>query len=449
LLIHRFIRKSCGPLLVASALLFTMLCPGTAAASDEDFIKEIKQKYDQLEQAETDIYKQTLDFRTKEFDSLLQQASAQKKTLEQTVKADQDYLENIFEEDLKLMESKAGKDSKYKSKMREYEQQSDMSYSSGAMWKYEKSANPNYSSGAHWAFSNQINPNYSSGAMWSYHNNVNPDYSSSIMWRYENTVNPSYSSSTMWSLSNEANPSYSSSTMWKYKDGRLTKAEAQAKMDVIFAEGQASLEKTRQETKTKLDELRDDTVKRVTEERDDAVKTILDNRNDAVTKLMALRKELLGEAVTIKPLTLQFEPLVIHVDGTNSVVPTVPTAPNGNGIKVMIDGEVQSFEQSPVMMNGNTLVPMRAIFERLGAEMKWNATERSVTATKGEIKVYLKLGSKEALIGQKTIQLPIAAQLVSSNTMVPLRFVSEALGAEVKWEAAAQTVVITTVKDAA
>lgn len=114
-----------------------------------------------------------------------------------------------------------------------------------------------------------------------------------------------------------------------------------------------------------------------------------------------------------------------------------------DAIKVTIDGTAQSFEQPPVIIEGSTLVPLRAIFEKLGATIDWNEKEQSVTAKKGTTMVYLKIGDKNVTVGGSAKTLEVPAQIVNGHTMVPVRFIGEALGAEVKWEPSSQTVIIT------
>lgn len=114
-------------------------------------------------------------------------------------------------------------------------------------------------------------------------------------------------------------------------------------------------------------------------------------------------------------------------------------------IKVLVDDKQLS--QSGVMLNGATLVPMRAIFEALGAEVKWEGATRTVTATKGSTEIRLSLGKTDAYINGALKVLSTPAASVDGTTMVPLRFIGEALGAEVKWEGATKTVYVNS-KDA-
>lgn len=98
-------------------------------------------------------------------------------------------------------------------------------------------------------------------------------------------------------------------------------------------------------------------------------------------------------------------------------------------IGVIINNQKQSYSQSPVNQNGALLVPLRGIFEALGASVDFNAKTQEITAKKGEKEVWLKVGSNSAKINGITIQISTPAQLINGNTMVPLRFVGEAFDA--------------------
>ncbi len=110
--------------------------------------------------------------------------------------------------------------------------------------------------------------------------------------------------------------------------------------------------------------------------------------------------------------------------------------------RVLLDGEPLSFDVPPAIEQGRVLVPMRAIFEALGADLEWDGVTRTVTAARGQTTVVLAIGSRTAFKDGAPVVLDIPAKIVGGRTLVPLRFVSEALGASVDWGAAAQTVTI-------
>jgi hypothetical protein len=111
---------------------------------------------------------------------------------------------------------------------------------------------------------------------------------------------------------------------------------------------------------------------------------------------------------------------------------------------VLVDGSRLSFDVEPIIENGRTLVPLRAIFEALGAEVLWNGETRTVTALAGAKQIRLTIGQTTAYIDNQPYQIEVPARVVNGRTLVPLRFVSESLGAQVQWEASTQTITITT-----
>jgi hypothetical protein len=112
------------------------------------------------------------------------------------------------------------------------------------------------------------------------------------------------------------------------------------------------------------------------------------------------------------------------------------------GVKLYVNGVEPTFEVAPFIREGNTLVPFRAISEALKATVTWNAEERSVTVTRDGITVKLFIDSKTATVNGNEVTLEIPAAIENGSTVVPVRFVSEALKAAVKWESETQSVVI-------
>lgn len=110
---------------------------------------------------------------------------------------------------------------------------------------------------------------------------------------------------------------------------------------------------------------------------------------------------------------------------------------------VMINGVVQVYDQPPVILNDRTLVPLRGIFEALGANVSWDQNAKTVLATKEGTTVCLTIGSNKAYKNGEVINLDQPPQLINDRTMVPVRFVSEALGAKVDWDDRVRTVIIT------
>lgn len=100
-------------------------------------------------------------------------------------------------------------------------------------------------------------------------------------------------------------------------------------------------------------------------------------------------------------------------------------------------------EQPAVIVDGRTLVPLRAIFEAMGASVEWKNNTRTAYASRKSTKVHLQIDSDQLYINDKAKTIDVPAKLINGRTMVPARAVTEAFGCSVKWDAATNTVLIT------
>ncbi len=132
--------------------------------------------------------------------------------------------------------------------------------------------------------------------------------------------------------------------------------------------------------------------------------------------------------------------LVLFMLMVSVVFTTVAFA--SNEVKVVIDGEYVEFDVKPQIINDRTMVPLRAIFEALGAEVDWQDKTQTVIATKDDITVTATIGSKKMYIDNKEKIMDIAPMLVAGRTLVPVRFVAEAFDCEVDWDVEKNTVII-------
>ena len=115
-------------------------------------------------------------------------------------------------------------------------------------------------------------------------------------------------------------------------------------------------------------------------------------------------------------------------------------------LTVLMDGEELHCDVPPMIINDRTMVPMRAIFEALGAEVSWDDSTKTVTAEKSGTSIRLIIGAALAAVGSKAYDLDSPAVIVDNRTLVPIRFVSEALGAKVDWDSSSYTVTVSTGK---
>lgn len=114
-------------------------------------------------------------------------------------------------------------------------------------------------------------------------------------------------------------------------------------------------------------------------------------------------------------------------------------------IRVELNGEPVRFSGTqPREVDGRVMVPLRGVLEKMGANVDWVASSQTVIASKGEMELELPIGSRTARINNRSVRLDVPAMTMAGSTMVPLRFVSEALGADVAWSSRNQTVMINT-----
>ncbi len=116
----------------------------------------------------------------------------------------------------------------------------------------------------------------------------------------------------------------------------------------------------------------------------------------------------------------------------------------GYDYKVMLNGKYLVFDQPPINRNGRILVPMRAIFEALGADVDWDNNLRRVTGTMEGREVQLTIGDTTAYINGTPALLDVPAMIENSRTLVPVRFISESLDADVNWDRTTNTAIIKT-----
>lgn len=121
---------------------------------------------------------------------------------------------------------------------------------------------------------------------------------------------------------------------------------------------------------------------------------------------------------------------------------TVPAAGNtGAQVSVVVDGKQLEFDTAPYVENGRVLLPMRVIFEELGATVDYAAGK--IVAQRGGVIIRLELGSDVMTVGADALVLDVPAKAVGGRTLLPLRAVAEALDAQVDWDGAAKRVTIT------
>lgn len=101
--------------------------------------------------------------------------------------------------------------------------------------------------------------------------------------------------------------------------------------------------------------------------------------------------------------------------------------------KVVYNNQILSFETPPVTESDRTLVPMRFLFEQMGAEVEWDSETQTATVTKGGDIISFAIDSHSANVNNSIKAMDVPARLINDKTMIPLRFLSEELGYTVDW----------------
>ncbi len=111
---------------------------------------------------------------------------------------------------------------------------------------------------------------------------------------------------------------------------------------------------------------------------------------------------------------------------------------------ITFNGRPVHFEVAPRVVDpGVTMVPFRAIFEKMGASVEWDGANRRIIATRGDTTIELSIGSKTAYVNGRASNMRVAPFIDNGRTLVELRFVSEAFGATVEFDPATTAITIT------
>ncbi|MGG1643629.1 family 10 glycosylhydrolase [Paenibacillus sp. NRS-1782] len=132
------------------------------------------------------------------------------------------------------------------------------------------------------------------------------------------------------------------------------------------------------------------------------------------------------------------------------VVQGAQAAPNVE-IEIILDGQPLQSDASPYIVQGAnvTMVPLRVISEGLGAQVNWSASSGTVTITAQDKNISMENGGQSAMVNGKSVRLDASARMTSGRVMVPLRFVGEELGLKVDWQASERVITLSSGKESA
>jgi len=102
--------------------------------------------------------------------------------------------------------------------------------------------------------------------------------------------------------------------------------------------------------------------------------------------------------------------------------------------RICVNGKFLDYDVPPVIKEGRTLIPVRAVTRGLGADVDWDEETKTVTITRGEVTIMLKLDTAEYKVNGEKFIMDVPAQLICNRTFVPLRFIAQALGDAVNYD---------------
>ena len=124
-----------------------------------------------------------------------------------------------------------------------------------------------------------------------------------------------------------------------------------------------------------------------------------------------------------------------------------------SAVTVELDGQNIEFEAEPLNDEGTVLIPLRAAFEAMDADVEWMGEERVIIITKSSSIIAMKIDSKVMIVNDistqesKTVELKKSPKIVEGRTYVPLRAVSDALDYDVDWDGDKKHITISTIKN--
>jgi len=146
---------------------------------------------------------------------------------------------------------------------------------------------------------------------------------------------------------------------------------------------------------------------------------------------------LITAVILITALLLQVTAAAHAVPGKKTIIL------NSGETKALVDTVPVELDVPPVIHSGHTLIPLRFVGEALETAVFWEAQTKTVTLGGPDTSVRLVVGASEAYVNERMLQLPAPARIQDGRTLVPLRFVSEALGAAVHFDATTKEITIT------
>ncbi|TDQ31894.1 hypothetical protein [Aureibacillus halotolerans] len=371
------IHKLTNIVLVATGILcFTAFPSIGQAESNSISVNGARDLYESLEQKFTQQYDLDLEAYDSQYQQFLQQATEQGERLDELFEKDWAYLNDLFQEDYENLKATHGETDELET----YSDKIDPNYLNSPMSEYDHEVDEDYLRSAHQSFAHAIDPNYLNSLMMDYDHAVDPDYLNSVMMDYDHTVDADYLNSTMQELDHGTDKDYLNSIMYKYDRGDLSQQQAEQKLTELFALSQKDLLETRNNTVETLNQLHEASITEYLDIRKNTVETIEEQRKETVEEILSFREEHFGGRIKVHSFDIIFETTNNGSDNTthNDPVEAKNSAPINIDGSVFFGGNMQTFAQVPMFIQGPTSAPVRALFVTFGAVLDLFSGEQMV-----------------------------------------------------------------------
>lgn len=165
------------------------------------------------------------------------------------------------------------------------------------------------------------------------------------------------------------------------------------------------------------------------------IKTEMDSVKEEIKQIKERMKEIIRNKYTEEELE-KLKQVAEELENEHEGITVLPVE------NIITKGIELKFDIPPVIKEGRTLIPVRAISEGFGAEVLWNQEEQKVTIIKDGKEIILQIGSKVAYVDGVEVEIDTYPEILNNRTIVPLRFIAETLGLIVEWDGETETIEI-------
>ncbi|MEJ8554650.1 copper amine oxidase N-terminal domain-containing protein [Tepidibacter sp. Z1-5] len=219
------------------------------------------------------------------------------------------------------------------------------------------------------------------------------------------------------------NRNYEQMQKIKYEKANIDKI----KIEIEFEKEKAEKE-IKKAKKDKNDKLTNDLLDKIEE-----LQNSIDKLSKNIKDIKRQMKKMVREKYTQEELE-KLEDTAKEIKENNENISVLPVE------SIISENLNMKFDTPPVIKYGRTLIPVRAISEGLGADVKWNAEDKKVIITKDDVEIILSLKDGKAYVNGEEKEIDVPAEIMSNRTIVPLRFIAENLGIDVDYDKETETI---------